>query len=49
MQKDTYAATIEFTEDWLEGCVAYIRAIDVGEENETVDVEVVTAVCNLGD
>ena len=43
------AAPVELAEDRFERRVAQVRAADVGEQREAVDVELVAAVRDLGD
>ena len=49
MQKDTGASPVELFEDRFERLVAHVDATDVGEQNEPVDVQMVTAVGDLCD
>jgi hypothetical protein len=49
VEKDAGPAPVELVEDRLPRRVAEVGASDIGEQHVSVDVQVVVAVCDLGD
>ena len=49
MQEDTCAATVELTKDRFERRITDVGATDVGQQHEPIDIEMFTAVHDLGD